>query len=400
MKKYIQALERVDPMFKPGAPIPAAVSSSSRETRSNSFVMNSTTVIKEGILYKQRDVFKGWRPRYFTLDDNFLNYYMQKGDIIPRKSMQIFGATITVVKPTKAGDVEYFPFVISHPKTTKVYNLSATSKAEVDTWIAALTEAASKEAPPNVPLSVVDRLIARRPIPDDEESTTIADREPVNKPLTTQNIPEKYAHKIDLAVNTMLDLTSSEGWIPMFEQHGVKASRKSGTGAICVKGEIMLPYTIAEIYAVITNEAKKKELDVQIHSSQKIKHFSSHTGIEHVKFKQVWPTPVRDFCNLTHWRLLNNGDFVYLYFSEKFETICPIEDGVVRAELILGGYVLRPVSGGTQCYFISQVCCCLSLLLPSILIYLKLYYSAICEEPCLQVFLIFLLLDSLWYSQT
>ncbi len=48
---------------------------------------------------------------------------------------------------------------------------------------------------------------------------------------------------------------------------------------------------------------------------------------------------------LYHWRLLSDGRVVVLSFSEKFDDLCPPEEGVVRAELILGGFVLSPTRG-------------------------------------------------------
>lgn len=45
-----------------------------------------------------------------------------------------------------------------------------------------------------------------------------------------------------------------------------------------------------------------------------------------------------------HWRMLEDGRVIVLSFSEKFDDLCPPEDGVVRAELILGGYIITAIS--------------------------------------------------------
>lgn len=42
---------------------------------------------------------------------------------------------------------------------------------------------------------------------------------------------------------------------------------------------------------------------------------------------QVWPTAVRDFCNISHWRMLPDGRIVFVAFSEKFDDICPLVEG-------------------------------------------------------------------------
>lgn len=49
-------------------------------------------VLKEGILFKQRDFFKGWRSRWFALDDQCLHYWItkaEKDDMTSRNSIPI-----------------------------------------------------------------------------------------------------------------------------------------------------------------------------------------------------------------------------------------------------------------------------------------------------------------------
>jgi hypothetical protein len=69
----------------------------------------------------------------------------------------------------------------------------------------------------------------------------------------------------------------------------------------------------------------------------------------------VWPTSARDFTNVVHWRQLTNGSIVIVSFSEKLEDLKPIEDGTIRAELILGGYVLKSTFTGTSVNYVVQV---------------------------------------------
>ena len=148
----------------------------------------------------------------------------------------------------------------------------------------------------------------------------------------------------------------------MFEKSGVIATRKAGSGgAICVRGVTVLPYTIPEIFGAISTAEDRKELDRQLDTYKRLKWFSYHTGVEYLRFKPVWPTAARDFCNLTHWRLLEDGTFLTFGFSVPFLDLCPEESGLVRADLILGGYVMRPEVGGTRIHIIVQTDLCGSL---------------------------------------
>ncbi|CAN0048837.1 unnamed protein product, partial [Ectocarpus fasciculatus] len=167
----------------------------------------------------------------------------------------------------------------------------------------------------------------------------------------------QHASQIDKAAQSLLLDASprAEGWEPMFEKPGVVATKKAGSGgAICVRGEATLPFTIAEIFDASSTAAARKALDSQLHTYTRLKWFSRHTGVEYLRFKPVWPTAPRDFCNLTHWRLLEDGTFITFGFSTPFPDLCPEESGMVRANLILAGYVMRPVVGGTNIFIVVQ----------------------------------------------
>jgi len=53
--------------------------------------------------------------------------------------MELTGCSVIAVKSTTLDGVEYFPFVITHPKSPITYNLSSTSKEAADEWTAAIT---------------------------------------------------------------------------------------------------------------------------------------------------------------------------------------------------------------------------------------------------------------------
>jgi hypothetical protein len=352
MNMYISELRKTD-------------SSYDNSTSSNTQTMSATPVahddspvsppriIMEGTMYKQRDVFKGWRARYFVLDDFFLHYYMKKGDDLPKKSIQVFGSSVTIVRSTRVGEIDYYPFVLSHPKSSKTYNFSVDSKELADQWIAALKEVVVRETPspmPNIPL---DRILKRRPDEDDVKRSCA----PVNPELTLTHIPEKYALKIEYSVETLLDLVSPQSstkWQSHFEKNGVTAFKRPGS-VVCVRSDALLPFSVVDIFSLLMNDLKQKEVDMSIKTTKRIKNFSNNTALIYSRYKQIWPLTVRDFCNLVHWRLLPDGTIVIVSFSEKFEELCPLEDGILRGELILSGYVLRQTAKGTQCQYVIQV---------------------------------------------
>jgi hypothetical protein len=64
-----------------------------------------------------------------------LHYYLEEDDIQggqPRKSILLTGSIVTPVKPTKNQDREFFPFVLSHPHSSKTYNLASTTQEDAE----------------------------------------------------------------------------------------------------------------------------------------------------------------------------------------------------------------------------------------------------------------------------
>lgn len=83
----------------------AAASSSSDVSYTNHsprlqspFTAKTIEVILQGHMLKKRDVFSGWRPRFFKLFNGRLEYYLHDVDTVPRGVIDIFEAK-TYVPP-------------------------------------------------------------------------------------------------------------------------------------------------------------------------------------------------------------------------------------------------------------------------------------------------------------
>lgn len=249
------------------------------------------SIRKSGVLYKQRDVFKGWRARHFTLQDNFLHYSLEADDPVPRDTMDLTGCSVTSSKAVTVDGVEYYPFVITHPKSTKTYNLSSTSKLETDVWVAKILDAASTPVAAPVPQGKVERLLERRePDPKDEDAAheDVSNKNIVNSVLTLANIPKKFSSKLELAMQAMLDAVAPEatGWEALFEKSGVKAMKRSGD-VICVRGESIMPYCVLDVFEMIMSVERQVEIDPQQRLHEIIRSYSNHTWAEYILFKGV-----------------------------------------------------------------------------------------------------------------
>lgn len=63
--------------------------------------------------------------------------------------------------------------------------------------------------------------------------------------------------------------------------------------------------------------------------------------IDYLLYKRVWPTSARDFCLASQWRVARDGTITVVATSVDHPG-CPEVDGNVRADLEVGGWVLRP----------------------------------------------------------
>lgn len=178
-----------------------------------------------------------------------------------------------------------------------------------------------------------------------------------NEVSTLSELNKILKDKIELNILKLLKLTiySKINWNYLWEKNDIIATKCFESNLICVRGETILPYTIIEIFNLLSRADCRKDMDSLIDQNQRLKWFSPHTGVERLVYKPVWPTDPRDFSNITHWRLLEDGTLILLAFSHPFEDLCPEQGNYVRGNLLLGGYVMKHVRGGTKVYLVVQV---------------------------------------------
>jgi hypothetical protein len=325
--------------------------------------------LKEGTLYKQSDHLKIWKPRHFILNQHFLHSYLHKEDTVPRMSWQMIrGIRVTPVQePKLINGYQMHVMTISHPETSTEYQL-ATTLEERDLWISMIQHIINGEhistsismdeedlQSGDMEPSFTSQL--KKTLPTSSSSDSNSPNEPFHRHLVDYGVPITLKEKIDSIAATILDYSSPEftrDWPIMYEKDGVKGARRPGSGLICVRGESLLPYTIPEIFSLALNPMMKKVVDPNVDQYERGKWFNFHTGHEYMKSKGSWPTSPRDFSSGTHWRLLNNGKFLNFAFGEDNPEF-PEQQGVVRARLNFGGYVMKHVTGGTMMTFLLQV---------------------------------------------
>jgi len=270
--------------------------------------------IKEGVLFKQRDFMKGWRPRHFILQDTFLHYFLEADDVVPRASMDISGCNISHLDPKRVGQLEYFPFALTHGsahhgREKAVYTLASDSRIEADDWVdkirmaatnavfhaAAAAEAAASTstAVHNVRDSVFGGLGECVEHGGGGGVSGAAGGSGVggggggddslyvmqNPETTLKDIPEHIKKKLENVVRTMVNAVDPGAkWEPLFEKNGVVARKRPGD-VVCVRGDGFLPYDVMDIFKLINTSEWAAEINPQVHESRPVKSFSFNTGM-------------------------------------------------------------------------------------------------------------------------
>ena len=311
-----------------------------------------TGTIKEGILLKKRDLMKGWRPRYFIVQQSFLNYTIEKGDPIPRGSLDLTNSNISAITSQVEKGIEIFAFSITDPNAKETYKLASESRLEIEDWIdkikmatanallvAELAKQDSKNAQVN--LDKIDNEGGSSSIENPEE--------------TLRNIPPGILSKLEVAVAKLLSAVEADspGWEFLFDKNGVTAHKLPGE-VICVRGTSLIPFNLCDIFGLISDDSRKCDINPQTLLGKVLKPFNRNTGISYLQFKKVMAVASRDFCNVSHWRYLTDGRLVALSFSDEHNDLCPIQDGIVRGNLVFGGYVMKPTPQGTQLTYVVQ----------------------------------------------
>lgn len=309
----------------------------------NSENSSGDILLKSGFLLKERETLKGWRPRYFTLNQDFLHYFLNKDDISPRNSLQIDASVIVTLESsdivtTDSSGNTLFPFVIKHPSSSILFRLASRTLIEATLWVKSIQ-------------TVIEKHRNQEPQAENSECQhTAADDERHLTPLG--NLSSSHQKDLEIAIESLLNFTvnSKHQWNPLYHTDGITAVRTSDVdGVSVIRGESTLNYTIPEIFGVVSRAANRKPLDPMIESYERKKWANVFTGIEYVKYFAKWPTSSRDFCNMTHWRLLPNNIFIMVALSVT-DSSCPLRDreDIVRGKLYVGGYVMQQVEGGTN----------------------------------------------------
>ena len=158
-------------------------------------------------------------------------------------------------------------------------------------------------------------------------------------------------NRIDKMLVKAVDLStnSSPQWALMFEQDGLVAETlEDGGNLITVRGVLDFPYPPYAIIKLINacndmHDPRSYRKSPSMKKTKLLKEYDERTAIRYLEMKGLGFVSGRDFCNIHHWRSVDGGAIHAVAFVEERLDLCPVVSGLVRAELIIAGYVLTPI---------------------------------------------------------
>jgi START domain len=114
------------------------------------------------------------------------------------------------------------------------------------------------------------------------------------------------------------------------------------------RGDGIIPFPIAALMPLLVDVTLKGQTDSQFEKGHVVQRIDDHTSISYMKFRGMGFVSGRDFCNLTHWRLEEDGRVLIVAAAHEHRD-CPEVKGAVRGQLEIGGWLLKPLEGGNSC---------------------------------------------------
>ncbi|KAG7391572.1 hypothetical protein PHYBOEH_006656 [Phytophthora boehmeriae] len=299
---------------------------------------------KSGHLYKKTGIGRSWRPRFFSLEGTVLYYYKREGDSVPKGIVVLTGCHIRATK-----DKRLYSFRISHPKTSKVYDLAATLPSRTEDWINALTQAAtlaqSSSSSGLSPGPTRQQPNAETLLPSSSHSVLVDSAAVELVDVPGAPLPDEYHDRMEglLAEFVAQARSNGNGWKFHTEQRDVKAYVRQGSKLGSFKGVGFINHHPQKVLQLILDLSKRNTYDPQLLATQRIHVFNDHTWVDHLTYKAVFPAAARDFVNVTHWRALRDGSLIVVAtFDEEGHFVKSQEPQIVRGKIIMAGFLLTP----------------------------------------------------------
>ncbi|CAH3185389.1 unnamed protein product [Porites evermanni] len=150
----------------------------------------------------------------------------------------------------------------------------------------------------------------------------------------------------------------TDGWITVGNVKGVDIMKRPPRAGErpwdCLKGTSVICAPIHYILAYVESLDFRGEWDDLFVKGETVEQYDPITKVARTQFKPVWPASGRDFCNFVVLRELAEGVFCQAYEAVEHEN-CPEVKDFVRAEIIIGGFVVKELSSDPPSCLVTYI---------------------------------------------
>lgn len=150
----------------------------------------------------------------------------------------------------------------------------------------------------------------------------------------------------------------TDGWITVGNVKGVDIMKRPPRAGErpwdCLKGTSVICAPIHYILAYVESLDYRGEWDDMFVKGETVEQYDPITKVARTQFKPVWPASGRDFCNFVVLRELAEGVFCQAYEAVEHEN-CPEVKDLVRAEVIIGGFVVKELSSDPPSCLVTYI---------------------------------------------
>mmetsp|Transcript_2884 Transcript_2884/g.3906 ORF Transcript_2884/g.3906 Transcript_2884/m.3906 type:complete len:645 (+) Transcript_2884:96-2030(+) len=311
-----------------------------------------------GYLYKQRRVRKSWRKFFFVLEEGILYYYSSSKNHYPQGFLYLDGCEVTFDIPGSGkAQNKLFWFSIKHSKSGKSYLLGDKSFDSAKRWVKELVkssrEAASQKSVDTPSTAKHEDSLSSCENGPNMDSNIGSDANPIAREVARRFKINSlsYAFQVEGSVKKLMYLVSKSktSWQFSFKKSGVKIFVNKDVDFPAAIGTTTIRAPARAIFNMYWDLNNRSRADPLFDHGRVVETSGPQTRVEYLRFKAVWPAVPRDFCNLVHWRILEDGKTIVSASSALDHPDCPNAEGVIRARLVVSGIVIEPRSDNSGC---------------------------------------------------
>ncbi|XP_078351038.1 uncharacterized protein LOC144635803 isoform X1 [Oculina patagonica] len=172
-------------------------------------------------------------------------------------------------------------------------------------------------------------------------------------------LSSQHVENLIQKLNEVYEATEgTDNWITVGNIKGVDILKRPARAGErpwdCLKGTSVVCVPVHYVLAYIYSLDYRGEWDDLFLKGEVVEQYDPISKVSRMEYKPVWPASGRDFCNLVLLREFAEGVFGVVTEAVEHEN-CPEQRGLVRGEIIIGGFVVKELSSDPPSCLVTYI---------------------------------------------